>query len=101
MTFLYIISEFALVLGTIYMCILTIAVGHIVFEFALINVSFSVPKSTLSFCLIVTPLTLVMSTVIPVLNAVTMSYYVRQGVVRGGLGGLSRAILVSLVLVAT
>lgn len=54
------------------MRVLAIAVGHIIFEFSAIHVTLSVPESALTFSFIEIPLALVVGTIGPVLDSVSM-----------------------------
>ena len=55
------------------MRVVAIPVGHVVSEFASINVALSVPESALALGLVVRPLPLVVCTICPILDAITVT----------------------------
>ena len=55
------------------MRVVAIPVGHVVSEFASINVALSVPESALALGLVVRPLPLVVRTICPILDAITVT----------------------------
>ena len=66
------------------MRILTIAIGHVVLKFALIYVTFGMPKCALTFRFIEVPLTLVVSSISPVLNTIAVSEFLNIWVIVHG-----------------
>ena len=77
-TFLYIVSELSLILRTVYVSVLAVPIGHIVFELTVVHVAFCVPESALSFSFVERPLSLVVSTVSPDLYSIAMSDNIGQ-----------------------
>ena len=56
------------------MCIFSEAIRHVILEFTSVDVSFSMPKGSLSFSLAKAPIALIMSAVYPVLHSIAMPY---------------------------
>ena len=64
------------------MGVLSISVCHVVSKLAIVNVAFSVPKSSLTLSFVIAPLALVMGSIVPILNTIAMSYNIWHAVIR-------------------
>ena len=72
MSFLNIVFKLSFILRTVDVSILSITVRHIILEFSLIDITFSMPKCTLAFRFVKEPLTFIMSSISPVLYAIAV-----------------------------
>ena len=72
-SFLNIVLEFTLVLAAIDVDVLSESIGHVIFETALVDVPLGMPECALAFSSVVGPFPLVVGSVGPELDSVSMS----------------------------
>lgn len=57
------------------MSVFSVSICHIIFKFASIDITFSMPKSTLAFSFVKCPISFIMSTICPILDSISMSKF--------------------------
>ena len=81
--FLDVVFELSFVLASIDVSVLAVAVRHVVLELASVDVALGVPEGSLALCLVVAPLTFVVSSIGPVLDSVPVPDYGRNVIFAG------------------
>jgi hypothetical protein len=81
--FLDVVFEFSLVLASVDVSVLSITIGHIILELSSVHISFSVPEGSLSLSLVEVPLALVMGSIGPVLNSISMTKLINVFIILG------------------